>query len=343
MKSVRTQVFLIDARMVGARGHGIARYVEEVAEDLHFGGPYQNLFKKSLGVPNWSEVRVIFLIRSDCPQDSPIRKFETIVLDLSCYSPVSWVLLPSLIRKLGADLFFNPTFASYPFLGCRFIQTIHDLNHLHFGSFLQQWYYRILLRWSCGQADHLLTVSRFIGDEIESWIPVAKGKLTVLYNSVVAPKKLDKSRVETLLAGIRLESGRFFFSVLNPKAHKNAKLLLEAYSEFRVTSGVSPYPLALTLEPSEIPLGLKDGVYSLGGVSPELLAALYQGAAGFFSPSLYEGFGRPPVEAALAGARVFASDIPPHREGAAVFGVKMEFLDPRDPLVWTRAFHEAGI
>jgi hypothetical protein len=56
---------------------------------------------------------------------------------------------------------------------------------------------------------------------------------------------------------------------------------------------------------------------------------------------LYEGFGRPPVEAALSGAPVFASDIPPHGEAARVFPVTMGFLSAQAQQPWTQAFLRA--
>jgi glycosyltransferase involved in cell wall biosynthesis len=338
------KVIVMDARMVGAQGHGIARYVEEIAESLRAGGEFRDYFLKSLDVSDWSRVRPVFLIRRDCPPDSPVRAFETRVLDLSCYHPVSWVRVPLLLLRSGAAFYFNPTFASFPWLPCPFIQTIHDLNHLRFGTWPQKVYYQTLVRWSCLRAERLLTVSRFILGEIESWIRVPPGKLSVIYNPVDPPQMLDDAEIDLALNGVQLARRGFFLSVLNSKPHKNSLLLLEAYRNYRESIGSrKPLPLVVNLASSEVPDHLREGVLALGSISSRTLSALYRGTSGFFFPSLYEGFGRPPVEAALAGARVFASDIPPHREGAVVFGVKMEFLDPQDPLAWVRAFEESGI
>jgi len=52
----------------------------------------------------------------------------------------------------------------------------------------------------------------------------------------------------------------------------------------------------------------------VSAVSNEDLSVLYHECAAFLFPSVYEGFGRPPVEAALSGTMVIASDIPVHRE-----------------------------
>ena len=59
---------------------------------------------------------------------------------------------------------------------------------------------------------------------------------------------------------------------------------------------------------------LPDGVRLLGAVDDESLPVLYSGATGFVYPSIYEGFGLPPLEAMASGCPVAVSDIPAHRE-----------------------------
>ena len=59
-----------------------------------------------------------------------------------------------------------------------------------------------------------------------------------------------------------------------------------------------------------------------------VLPALYSGAAGFVYPSVYEGFGLPPLEAIACGCPVALSDIPAHRE---VCGSTAVYFDPFSP------------
>jgi glycosyltransferase involved in cell wall biosynthesis len=73
---------------------------------------------------------------------------------------------------------------------------------------------------------------------------------------------------------------------------------------------------------------IPEGVLLLGCVEDEVLPALYSGAAGFVYPSIYEGFGLPPLEAMACGCPVAVSDIPAHRE---VCGETAMYFDPFSP------------
>jgi glycosyltransferase involved in cell wall biosynthesis len=112
---------------------------------------------------------------------------------------------------------------------------------------------------------------------------------------------------------------RFFFSIATDFPHKNLPNLLEAYATLRrrwrngeppglVLAGHTSsartdfYP---TLESSALP----DGVTTLGPVTREQLRVLYQRAMALVFPSLYEGFGLPPLEAMAAGTPVIAMPI----------------------------------
>ncbi len=331
------KTLVIDARMIGPVGHGIAKYLEELVDQ--FG--QESLFWKRLlglvGASTWNEVRLLFVIRPECPIDSPVRRFSTIELDVSCYHPQSWISIPNVLRKHRADLFFNPTFASYPALPCPFVQTVHDLNHVHFGTIAQKLYYQTLLRHSINRAVSVFTVSRFIRSEILKWAEVPESKVEVFYNPISAPEKPSQELTDRVLSRFGLSAGGFFLSVSNPKPHKNLHMLISAHAEYYGQIAVASLPLVVTVRPDDFP-DAHTGSKLLGGVSPDELRVLYHSCKAFFFPSLYEGFGRPTIEAALSGAPVFASDIPPHREAAQVFPVKMSFLPAQNQQQWAQAF-----
>ncbi len=323
--------------MIGSKGHGISKYVEDLTVAIGPNDPLTLILLKALGSVTLKEVRWVFIIQKDCPKNSPVRRFETIELNTSCYHPKSWLQIPTLLRSLKADLFFNPTFASYPKLPCPYVQTVHDLNHLWFGNGFQKLYYRILLRYSIKNAAAVLTVSKFVKTEIENWIQKPSILIQVIYNRIPLPITIESEATQKLLAQYGLKSKSFFLCVSNQKPHKNLELLLLAYESYRKKCETSPLPLVMTLHPSELVKSI-EGVRAIDGVTDEALSVLYREAKAFFFPSSYEGFGRPPIEAALAGTPVYASDIPPHREGAEEFKLKIHFLDPKDQSAWAGAF-----
>ena len=98
----------------------------------------------------------------------------------------------------------------------------------------------------------------------------------------------------------------FLLYPARPWPHKNHSRLFEAFASLRETR--SQLRLVLTGGGLERLDPLPDGVESLGSVSAEALAALYRRAACLVFPSLYEGFGLPPLEAMAAGCPVAAAD-----------------------------------
>jgi glycosyltransferase involved in cell wall biosynthesis len=112
---------------------------------------------------------------------------------------------------------------------------------------------------------------------------------------------------------------RYFFSVATDFPHKNLPCLLQAYASFRGqwTQGVPP-SLVLAGYTTGARNGFyqqlvaemgRDGVIFLGSVTPDQLRVLYQRSEALIFPSLYEGFGLPPLEAMAAGVPVIAMPI----------------------------------
>ena len=115
-------VVVIDGRMIGKVGHGIGNYVSdlilglsEIDRDL----PYEP----------------VFLIQSAMKDRDLWRGFRTQIIHAPFLNPSEMVEVPKRLKSLKASLYHSTSFASLPYCPCDHLQTIHDLNHLQFGSF----------------------------------------------------------------------------------------------------------------------------------------------------------------------------------------------------------------
>jgi glycosyltransferase involved in cell wall biosynthesis len=142
--------------------------------------------------------------------------------------------------------------------------------------------------------------------------------------------------LQTALTPHGLSPGGYLLHVGTLEARKNLPLLVEAYSQARrFVRGARPQLVlagAHGWRGDEVArrakeLGVEDHVRFLGRVPRQLLPALYNGAIAVAYPSLYEGFGLPPLEAMACGTPVVASDTPAVREVVGEAGV---LVDPSD-------------
>lgn len=305
---------VIDARMVGPHGHGISLYVSQLAEGL-------------AALPLTFEP--FYLIHPDCPPTHLLRRLPHREVALRFLEPAELVGLPGVLKKLSPALYHTPSFGSLAVYPCPHVQTVHDLNHLRFGTLVQKAYYRCLLLPSLRKARAVLSVSQTAASELRAWL-----KNNGVEKSVgVAPNAIARFPVsddDAELGRHGLRAGEYFLALGNPKPHKNLAMLERAFRAALIQSPALP-PLVLTVPgPAERQL-VRTGALGDAGVG-----ALLRHARAVFSPSLYEGFGRPPLEAALEGAVPVVSDIPVHREVLA--GVREAiFLDPGQESLWTKA------
>ena len=134
----------------------------------------------------------------------------------------------------------------------------------------------------------------------------------------------------------------FLLSLGTLEPRKNLGLLLRAYARLRA-SGVRPPPLVLagakgwmyeSLYSQVEHLGIGDGVRFQGYVPPDELSLWYNAATCFVYPSLYEGFGLPPLEAMACGTPVLSSNTASLPEVVGNGGL---LLDPLDETAWADA------
>jgi glycosyltransferase involved in cell wall biosynthesis len=201
--------------------------------------------------------------------------------------------------------------------------TIHDLQHeLHpqFFSRAELAYRRVLYK-------HAVTSSRIVIAISEH----ARETLLRRYG-------IDPARVVVIPLGVdhdRLTPGHeqrepFLLYPANPWPHKNHERLYEAFAIVRRERPELRLVLTGTGHASALP----DGVESRGRVSSEELVRLYRTASALVFPSLYEGFGLPPVEAMACGCPVAASRATSLPE---VCGDAAELFDPMSPPEMARA------
>lgn len=217
-----------------------------------------------------------------------------------------------------------------PVLLRRKIITIHDLAFYKNPSWYSKLYvlfYKLMTPLCAKTSKCILTVSEFSKKEIHTNLKVALDKVFVLYNAVS-----DKFKT----SDHRFVYERYILAVSTMDPRKNFKRLVDAFMQWDGDAQVKLYlvggknPIFASGDIVE-----NESIKWLGRVSDEELVRLYQNAECFVYPSLYEGFGIPPLEAMASGVPVIVSDIPPLRE---VCGDAALYVNPIDIASISSAF-----
>jgi glycosyltransferase involved in cell wall biosynthesis len=198
-----------------------------------------------------------------------------------------------------AAAFHFPLTVMLPRVGAPATTTIHDLQHEAYPQFFsrpQLTYRRHVYGRSVRSSRIVITVSEHVRDDLVERFGYPVERVRVIHHGV------DHERF-TPGAGSAREP--FLLYPANWWPHKNHELLLEAFASVRRERP----ELRLVLTGSDHPAALPDGVTSLGRVSDDRLVGLYRSAAALVFPSLYEGFGLPPLEAMACGCPVAVSRV----------------------------------
>lgn len=267
-------------------------------------------------------------------------RFRPIVERSGNYSIREQVGIPLTLARARVDLFHAPHYVVPPLITRPFVVTIHDCIHLRFPQYLPSrgalTYAKAMMRSAARRSRRVLTVSQASKDDILHYLGVPAEKVEVIYNALderlaAPPTPDDVTRVRERF----LLTSPFVLYTGNIKPHKNLDRLIEAFSILRrqgledvklliIGDEISKYPNMRRLVHK---FQLHGHVRFLGFVPDATLAVLYRLASAFVFPSLYEGFGLPPLEAMAAGTPVITSNVSSLPE---VVGDAALLIDPMD-------------
>lgn len=214
-----------------------------------------------------------------------------------------------------------PTFppAVIPAEPSRLVYTLHDLTWWRYpetASRLGRNYYRHLAARAARRC-YLVTHSETVASEAREFFGRAEGDVVVVRPGVTP---LPTASLTDLPADVQPDAYLLAVATLEPR--KNLQRLVDAH---HISGLARQLPLIIV---GRVAWGkAPEGVRILTSCDDRTLSALYKYCVALISPSLYEGFGLPLLEAMAVGARVACADIPVYREVARRFAV---FFDPRD-------------
>ncbi len=282
---------VIDARMIDLSGVG--RYLKGLIPLLV--DKFQiTLLGRRQEFVRFSWFDKVFIIECNVPIYSIREQFE----------------LPLKIPK--CDIFWSPHYniPILPIGAKKRIVTIHDVYHLAFRHILslpQRIYAKLMINQAVKRSDIVLTDSEFSRQEIIKYTETSKD-IKVVYIGI----ELQWYKKQPLSLS---ERDNYILYVGNVKPHKNLVRALKAFSlleekslKFKIVGKKEGF-ITADRKVDEIAKKLGTRVEFTGYVSDDKLKQLYRKAKLFLFPSLYEGFGLPPLEAMACGAPVVVSNI----------------------------------
>jgi glycosyltransferase involved in cell wall biosynthesis len=273
------------------------------------------------------------------------------------YSVREQLTVPLDLRRARCDLFHAPHYVVSPLIQCPVVVTIHDCIHLRFPQYLPNrmayLYARTFMAIGARRARRIITVSQASKDDIQHYLHAPASKIEVIHNGLDA--RYLSTPTETDLDNVRdrfILNAPFILYAGNIKPHKNVERLIDAFALLRRDGHQDLKLLIIGDELSKYP-GLRRLVHRhhlhahvrfFGFVPDATLAALYRLASIFVFPSLFEGFGFPPLEAMASGTPVITSNVSSLPE---VVGDAALLVDPLDPsaiaAAMARVLGDAGL
>lgn len=327
----------IDARFYGPFAKGLGRYTQEIVDNILKMDDH-NEYVVFLGKHNFDEL------------ETDNKRVKKVLVNIKWYSWQEQLFFPFYIWRERLDLIHFTHFNVPIFCPTKFIVTIHDLILTKFKTNrastkhpliynLKDFFYRLVIKSALKKSKKILTVSNFTKNDIVEQFKINPEKIKVIYEGV---SNLSKGRDSLFVAKLNKDeilndyeiSQPYFLYVGNAYPHKNLEFLVESFLKWSLDSG--GFKLVMVGKEDFFYKRVKDRALDLikemsfknspiiftGYVPDEKLEILYQRAMIYIFPSLYEGFGLPPLEALFNSCPVLSSQeasMPEIIQGGALY------------------------
>jgi glycosyltransferase involved in cell wall biosynthesis len=310
----------IAARGLSEQSGGVKQYIESIASALLTADKVNEYY--------------VFYNNSDY-----IKKFPTaknIVLESNNKLIWDYYLLPKAVRKHNLDIMILPKNVVPFFVNAKSVVIIHDLAYfipeLNAYPLIDTLYMTSMIRSSLSRADIIVSVSENTKKDLVEIIGTNANRIKVVHEAADQKYRqvTDRLKLDEVKSKYNLSDNFIFYSgSLSPR-----KNMLRFLTAFNLIKDTVPHKLVLTGGKSwkdgdvrQLISQLGDSVIKLGYVPDEHMPFIYNLADLFVYPSLYEGFGLPPLEAMACGCPVIASNSSSIPE---VVGDAAVMIDPYD-------------
>ena len=327
----------IDARMYGPQHGGIGRYIEQLISHL-------------LKIDSTNTYT--FFVQPNTTIEHHAQRVRLIESSARWYSFAEQTSFLSLLNKHPVDLMHFPHWNVPLLFNKPFIVTIHDLILIHHpnrkASTLPLPLYKLkyamfkkILAHAAQSSQHILTVSDFSKQDIMNTLGVPSEKITTTHLGITHTSLHDNANTQR-------EPYMLAVGVQYP--HKNLTFLMNMFANLVqspashwnlvITGPTGPFTKNITQQAKNINEHIKDTkkgrILCIFDQNDKELHTLYKHAQIFLFPSLYEGFGLPPLEAMQAHTPVIASNRSCMPE---IIGNAADLVDPTSPQAWIDAIH----
>lgn len=306
---------------------GLNAHLLSLGRDYRSAGPnwyiYNMLCQLPVAAPHLRYTAFLYEPRFPAPQDLRVKRSR-----LSTVTPfrrIAWeqFIAPKLLRQEQLDLLHGMAFVAPLRSPCPTVITIFDLSFVRFPTAFKpgnRLYLRMMTRISARKARQVIAISESTRRDVIAWLNLPSERVQTVYCGIDRSfQPLPQAKVAAFRHGRGLpERFVLFLGTIQPR--KNLVRLVDAFADLIAQDDTRMADLHLVIaggkgwlsEPVFArveELGLADRVHFPGYVPEEEKRLWYNAAACFCYPSLYEGFGLPPLEAMACGVPVVSSNV----------------------------------